>query len=74
MIPPQAVPSTQGERLSILETSHAIVVQELVDIKMTMRDISERLHARPSWAVTFYLTIVSAFATGLLGYVLREAG
>lgn len=74
MTPPRpSQVATTGERLSILETSHAIVVQELVDIRLTLRDILERLHARPSWAVTAYLTIVTALATGLLGYVLRGA-
>lgn len=61
---------TQAERVSLLEQAHKLLLDDVIDIKLTLRQINDKLAQRPSWTVTTYITIMTAFAAGLLGWVL----
>lgn len=61
---------TQSERVSLLEQAHKLLMDDVIDIKLTLRNINDRLSQRPSWTVTTYITIMTAMSAGLLGWVL----
>lgn len=49
-----------------------MLIDELVDIRLTVREVLDKLHARPSWATTTYITIVTALAAGEFGYIINH--
>lgn len=63
---------TLSERVALLEAAHKVLLDEMVDTKVLVREIDRRLMGRPSWSVTTYITLVTAFAAGLLGWVLSS--
>lgn len=62
-------PSEETE-IALLKQGHHDMASDLSEIKFSMAAIQLEIRGKPSWAVTTYITLVTAFATGLVGYII----